>query len=515
MSEISAIDLARPDAPAYPPVEPFLLQADATAARWTAWLLLNNKSYDQDRLHHIRNRPPVTLRDIAQRLLMVAGPGDAPTPRQAFDLYDGRLYDGRRMFSPYDVINNISWDRLWRNDPNFPWLVGSRSEPDEDSAIGIVIYAINQPRDITDETLANFNFDWRQREELRFAAEIYNPLKWDLKPIPDHYAHISVEKEAMVAFTENPDKGARDIQTRIKPGRYLKKFYPDLSPEQINTLQATITHMKVGVQFATKAEEITKIYRTGPQSCMSYAPSQYSLSGQHPTEAYHECDLQIAYLVDKNGRYTARTQVWPEKQVYNDNIYGDYDKLKAGLKMLGYKPGSLDGARIRKLVDKTGKKYVVPAIDNNRQFTEDGDWLRITSGGPLDYGTGPGGSIVIPPQCSRCNARSAPVNVPNLGPHCDACLKELDVERCAGNGKWYRKEDIRDVLRRGDVTYRFGPVVRDNHAFFCQGSRKWYLSREFNRTTVDGKIWERTYADEHAWTDPDTGMRHAKKKEAA
>src|SRR5829696_4667953 len=68
--------------------------------------------------------------------------------------------------------------------------------------------------------------DWEEREALRLSDGTYERLPWDLEPIAGHYAHFSVDDGAKVAFTPSPEKGMVDIQVRMKPGRYLTKFYP-------------------------------------------------------------------------------------------------------------------------------------------------------------------------------------------------------------------------------------------------------------------------------------------------
>jgi hypothetical protein len=43
--------------------------------------------------------------------------------------------------------------------------------------------------------------EWRLREQRRFDLNEYEALPWDLPVIEDHYAHVSVEDGAKVAFT--------------------------------------------------------------------------------------------------------------------------------------------------------------------------------------------------------------------------------------------------------------------------------------------------------------------------
>ena len=58
-----------------------------------------------------------------------------------------------------------------------------------------------------------------------------------LPAIPDHYAHLSTANPGLIAFTDTPEKAAADIQTPIKPGRYLARFYPNLASHEVRDLQ--------------------------------------------------------------------------------------------------------------------------------------------------------------------------------------------------------------------------------------------------------------------------------------
>ena len=58
--------------------------------------------------------------------------------------------------------------------------------------------------------------DWRQRETSRYATDRYVAPCWlsiDLV-IPDHFVHLA-ENPELIAYTQNAEKGAADIQTPI------------------------------------------------------------------------------------------------------------------------------------------------------------------------------------------------------------------------------------------------------------------------------------------------------------
>lgn len=479
----------------FPPVEPFLRQTQGEpqvqAALWTAWLLTHRKDVDQTYAHRLPSGATITIPQIAERLLMVAGEADKPPLETMYARYKNN------SFYPRMTLNIISWANLRLGDTGFPW------EP----VIVPIIGAI-QPLPIDDTTIkTKFNLTWREREEFRLAFGVYMAPPWALPSIPDHYPHISIEESTTIAYTQDPDKGERDIQTRIKPGRYLKKFYPDLGPEDINRVQAQVSGLKIGVSFASKAEDIERVFRRGPQSCMSYPRNQYGLSA-HPTAAYADSDLQIAYLMEKDGTVTARTPVWPEKKIYLSQIYGDSYKLAAQLNAMGYTAGNtfcFHGARIRKIRDdNTRNKLIVPAIDYNRQFeVVDDDWLKVSKNGFLDYGTGAAGCVTIqePVACNKCGAliqSKALKAVTGMGDICPACLKAADLVKCDGGGGYYPSHKMREVQWGGGRRYQFGPRALEERCFYCHGSKKWYGRDNYRAVEMaDGKKWEREFFRAH------------------
>ncbi len=231
---------------------------------------------------------------------------------------------------------------------------------------------------------------WQLREELRFASGHYKPLPWanKLKPIEGHYAHISVKDPNLVAYTESREKGERDIQAPMKPGRYLKQFYPDLSASEITALQALLG-TATDVKFATDPDEIEKIYSEGPTSCMAgpNAGMGSQVSG-HPARCYGGGDLAVAYLTNKKGQCNARSVVWPEKKLYY-LVYGD-SRLTNRLQELGYRAGGswcFQGAKLKRQPNTARPGSVLMAcVDGHGIFSlADDEHLIIDRNGHLQW----------------------------------------------------------------------------------------------------------------------------------
>jgi hypothetical protein len=224
------------------------------------------------------------------------------------------------------------------------------------------------------------NVEWRAREAQRLRDETYSPLPWTLEPIPDHFAHVSIDKGSMVAFTPDEAKGQIDIQTRMKPGRYLAKFYPHLTGDEVRALAVELDKANE-VRFAETADDMETVYTNGPNSCMSHDASDYA-SPIHPVRVYAAGDLAVAYLSsvalgEDDFRASARALCWPAKKLYG-RIYGDSGRLAPALAALGYEEGELDGAKVRKV--RHGSLYVLPYIDGCQSVEDHGSHFTICGG---------------------------------------------------------------------------------------------------------------------------------------
>lgn len=226
---------------------------------------------------------------------------------------------------------------------------------------------------------------WRQREEVRLFGGTYTQLPWDLASWTNHYAHVSAVDPNMIAFTENDEKGERDIQTRMRPGRYLAKYYPTLTPQQV---EAYVHWFRTGQQPPppdhgplTITRDFVGVYNLpgGPGSCMA---------GKDCVRVYDAGDLQIAHVA-----HHSRAIVWPDRKVwgrvYAHTVDGERD-LTCKLRDLGYKPieesdEGFNGARILK-IEEHGT-FVMPYVDRCYGVDDAGDHFVLNDCDP-EYGCG-------------------------------------------------------------------------------------------------------------------------------
>lgn len=278
---------------------------------------------------------------------------------------------------------------------------------------------------------------WRERESTRLSDGTYVQVPWltekwfrDSRYATLHFPHLSQKKteKGMLAYTPDETHGLEDRQVPIKVGRYLHKYFDHV----LTGSDVADWCAKVGVEdediklsFASKADEIEKVYREGPHSCMSYDRSHFQAK-VHPSVGYTTGDVEIAYLTRYDSatdsmRITARCVTRPAKKTFG-RVYGDVQRIVPLLNRLGYKEdlkGCLLGARIKRIVE--GGAYIVPYIDNIKSGTSDGTYITIDGVGPITLQQGSCRAKV--PECEYCGKRSDVIKrIPGGHNACDTCF---------------------------------------------------------------------------------------------
>jgi hypothetical protein len=359
-----------------------------------------------------------------------------------------------------------------------------------------------QPRRIADDG------SWQVRERGRFVTGEYQALPWATLPWFDraetalHFAHVSTEDGAKIAYTEDAVKGQADRQTRIKPGKYLARFYSDvLSTEEIARLSAEYskTYEDNVLRFATTADDWERVYVDGPSSCMSKPASSYD-GPCHPVRVYAGPDLQLAYL-ERNGDVTARAIVWPERKTYT-RIYGDQVRLQDMLEEAGFSEGGLDGARLVRKGYNGG--FVLPYVDYVDGATDDGTYL-VLDGGDLACDQTNGLSDNAGMRCTCCNSFTDEEDgrCDNDGEfHCDDCYSER-YSYCEYYEEDMPNDGFQEVIVRvrsfGAVTQWWCSDAGDNHAFECEQNGKLY-HEDMRVMMANGEAWSTVAFEEHGAT---------------
>lgn len=248
-----------------------------------------------------------------------------------------------------------------------------------------------------DKKLKVVEVHWQLRQELLQAAAA---LPWAAEPfwadrpkaIRDLYAHVSAGDPTMIAFTASEAHGEADRQTRMKPGKFLKKYFPDMTARKVayyaewllSGEAPCVERDDLKLAFAYDAKEIVRVYSEGPSSCM--AGSRAGTSSR-PVQAYASGDLAIAYVHDECGSIFARVLVYPKGKSYSRIYTQGRDSteveafLKSQLRKDGYvslneEPDRMNGAKIVP-VQILGMGYL-PYLDRGgikRESMEDGSVL--------------------------------------------------------------------------------------------------------------------------------------------
>lgn len=316
--------------------------------------------------------------------------------------------------------------------------------------------------------------DWRAREQARFASGEYTPVVWagEFWASTIHYAHVSKKNPKMISYTENEDKGRSDIQTMIKPGVFLKKFYGNIVDPAYWSARHAIAHgddESVCLKFAETPDEIERVYLNGPDSCMSKDLSEYE-SQIHPVCVYGgESDLTLAYL-ENDGKITGRALVWPIRKVYV-RIYGDALRLEHYLAKERYQKDieGFFGAKLNR-IPQEHNCFLMPYLDGEYQSVQDkGDCFIICK----DYDgidcTGTEGLITL-------DGSSIPAST------CYRCDEHIDPDA------------ERTAVHTDDGIQTFCCPCAEENTFFCHGLSELFDSNYYERIEVDGLYYSRFYA---------------------
>lgn len=233
--------------------------------------------------------------------------------------------------------------------------------------------------------------DCRQTTGGIWWRPIANHSEWNFindynETTAHHYVHQSEDDNSLLAYYVSEAHLVADRVTKIKPGRYLQRYYSHLDSDTVNAAIASLG--PVTLALARTPDEIEAVYVNGPGSCMSSRVSSYNAGNSnksHPTRIYGAGDLAIAWLKNSYDQTSARCVVWPDHKLICGPIYGDKARLQRALTDAGYRQGSISGARLLKLPGMYREYFptlIVPYIDHSPWLCDEGDCLVAHSGEP-------------------------------------------------------------------------------------------------------------------------------------
>lgn len=314
---------------------------------------------------------------------------------------------------------------------------------------------------LNEDRLKDLFVTWQERERFRIRYGINTPVFWletDGHPLnnPDlwdrHCFYFSNRVYGQIALTNNDLEGNRDVQRSIPVGRFITRFYPDMKPTEVKRYvdewNAKYDRTNV-LSFTDDPEEIVRIYRNGPDSCMSHSVSSYhTWDGLHPVQAYGAPgDLSLAYLGTPTS-VVARAIV-DQKKKYYVRAYGNAERLQYMLEAQGYtRKSRYDyGTRLNLHMSSNGTDVICPYIDCSSgiglTLDRENNFLVMSPSGPGCATTSGFVKFPRPVRCHHCNKDINPEdNSTYLNIRGNrVCMDCVDIhyDYCDFEGEWFVK----------------------------------------------------------------------------
>jgi hypothetical protein len=336
------------------------------------------------------------------------------------------------------------------------------------------------------------------------------------------------------------------VRTRIRPGRYLTKYFREILTEkqiaQMARWQETGNFETdyddaeaYPLLFAITAKEIETVYEDGPASCMSDSADNYSCDGRHPSIVYAAGDLAIAYIKEAaTDKIRARALVWPARKIVG-RVYPTPDSHWLGdgfasqedaeamqhalhnrLLEDGYQDAtktgqtSFNGARLRK-IELCRDRYIMPYLDQYYKVSDCGDHFVMHQHGDIEADK-TNGYIDIDddrPTCDRCDhyVDEDDLSTVYLRPAmrqlfrsnwCPKCVVD-HAFICDGTGALF--DEAVSAVSMDGCTYTL--AYCEAHFSFSDYSQEWFKGDSV--IMDDGDVWSQEEFEEHGFTDRITG----------
>jgi hypothetical protein len=131
----------------------------------------------------------------------------------------------------------------------------------------------------------DWHLDLQRRFRLHPAVDKlladHRPLDWQQLVL--EYPHQAESDRNRIAYTQNEDKGLRDIQTVTTLGKYLTRHFPNVPSHEIRNTVAS--YSVGGCKMLYTTAEILNALMSGPNSCMTNNWRDASLDS-HPYNVY-------------------------------------------------------------------------------------------------------------------------------------------------------------------------------------------------------------------------------------
>lgn len=243
------------------------------------------------------------------------------------DLYPFSMYDCST--SEFEVIGTVTKEGYHFNDSNMTTALST-------DIIGYV-------KPVPQEEVENFKW-FRERlvnhEYIVVGGDF--PIAWNTG------AHVSTAEPNLMAYFPTQKHWVNKVPQKIKAGRYLKKYFPDMGDDEIRQKASLLTGGDHRLKVLTHWYDMFVAYRTLDENgVVSSCMTKDCWRPVHPLMVYHESDVVLVVMYE-GDEPKARALVNKNTKEFNI-IYGQWERMLPMLNAAGYTHGSLDGAKINKL----------------------------------------------------------------------------------------------------------------------------------------------------------------------
>lgn len=208
---------------------------------------------------------------------------------------------------------------------------------------------------------------WQHRELIRLREGPYVAIpealakRMDTETLLREIPHLATKgsNKGKIAYTESTRKGVEDIQSVMKPGKYLRRVLKDtVSDQELKDMVAELySAADFEIKTTAEADKIAEVYMDGPNSCMSHGRDKFQNTidtdgdWRHPTEAYAHPDsaIELAW-VEVQGRPAARVLINTQEKLHSTRYTSDWCRGAKGAldewlieQGFRYSPEALDG----------------------------------------------------------------------------------------------------------------------------------------------------------------------------
>lgn len=381
---------------------------------------------------------------------------------------------------------------------------------------------------------------WFAELSIRFShhpalKQLFNNYKYsqyitDWREMLLEWPHESEEQPGMVAYTQNEDKGVRNLQTRTSLGKYLRRHCPTMPDHVLRDFCALHDTTAGYIHVTHNLNEIIKAVQEGPSSCMqddswdgtdddgNYTDHPYRV--YDPEYGWHMAIRKVGdqimgrclCVAHGEAKYFVRSYRKTEGNSPTDTA------LEAWLTNQGYEKLCEwpEGTRLACVTNSYGDT-LMPYIDGeNKRVSENTFYFVIHSRGEHLADNTDGLLQQAGYQCPDCNDFVDEEDTYSTGYHgdhtvCRECFEDSYVRAYGRHREQYFIHQDDAVWVEGWEEYVDVYYLEDNDVvwiedrseywriedcWLCAATDEWYPSKYYDYVEVDGEIYHPDHAPE-------------------